>query len=819
MKNKIVFTDYGKSNFHNWDVYNFYFDDENYIKDELVGSVRSLELNDFPANGIQDNYWYVRKEDTLDYNKILYDADIVGGVSYLHDIGQEDLAIGATPSAELKFKINVGELDAQEFLGKGIIYFAKFGPEDEWKQIGVFTVNDVVNSGKQSTTLTCYDNMMKLDKEWVDTLTYPTTLLTMFNDLITKFNLFTNSLNINNGNYTFEKNFIAEKENGRTILSYIAECAGGIAYADSTGSINIKYYGSGDTVLDDSKYAELEQSIRMTEGINGVRIAKSSEDLGVSYPEGADNVYKIIGNPIFYDNTNLTSAITNVYNRVKDIEYYPCNFRCLTDYGINIGDKVVVNGKAAIITSKSISPSGITFTSVGKENRKGNDTSISSSITAIRGQANELTRDLTQTVSKISDIESGFSQIEQKVDGISMSVNKDGKTASITIGPDTFTVINDEGVEDVVEDAVGIVMDGYVQFNDLSTSGSTTINGANISTGSITADKLSVGAMTVDTLEASGTGVSTIHVNINSKNSSTRLMDYGNIQTASTIDLRNYDISNNSNWSWGTRLQTNGLTVTTRPNGTTINKISITGNGGIYSAENITTDDGFIVNNGNAYRSKNSAGTVEPLIWMGNTNMIHIGNDSSQRILRVHNNIETIGHVTDLSGNRLYSAYNHAHYNDTLYATQVGSSSYKCQVYLSPNSNTSTSAANLRIGSADGGWINYRSSSRRDIKHDIVPVAQAPAEIAPERLYDVDVVSFKYNDDYVNEDDCRYQKDMLGFIIDDMMDTYPIGVDVEDGVMTNWNEKMIIPAMVALIQNQKKEIDELTARVAELEAK
>lgn len=176
------------------------------------------------------------------------------------------------------------------------------------------------------------------------------------------------------------------------------------------------------------------------------------------------------------------------------------------------------------------------------------------------------------------------------------------------------------------------------------------------------------------------------------------------------------------------------------------------------------------------------------------------------------------GHVTDLSGNRLYSAYDHGHYSDTLYATQVGSTNYKCKVYLDPNDTSSTSAANLRIASASGGWINYRSSSRRDVKHDIVPVAQAPAEIAPERLYDVDVVSFKYNDDYINENDCRYQKDMLGFIIDDMMDTYPIGVDVEDGVMTNWNEKMLIPAMVALIQNQKKEIDELTARLDRMEA-
>lgn len=179
-------------------------------------------------------------------------------------------------------------------------------------------------------------------------------------------------------------------------------------------------------------------------------------------------------------------------------------------------------------------------------------------------------------------------------------------------------------------------------------------------------------------------------------------------------------------------------------------------------------------------------------------------------------NIKMSGHVQDQSGSRLYASYSHQHYSDTLYATQVGSSSYKCKVYLAPDGST-TSNANL-YASTSGGFIKYKSGSQRKWKHDIVPVENGPAENAPEKLYDVDVVSFKYNDDYLSSDDSRYQKDMPGFIIDDMMETYPIGVDIdEEGEMVDWNAKILLPAMLKLIQDQKKKIDELENRLEALE--
>jgi hypothetical protein len=42
-----------------------------------------------------------------------------------------------------------------------------------------------------------------------------------------------------------------------------------------------------------------------------------------------------------------------------------------------------------------------------------------------------------------------------------------------------------------------------------------------------------------------------------------------------------------------------------------------------------------------------------------------------------------------------------------------------------------------------------------------------------------------------------------------MDEIYPIAVDYENGVAHNWNEKFVIPGMLALIQDLYKEVQTL----------
>ena len=66
----------------------------------------------------------------------------------------------------------------------------------------------------------------------------------------------------------------------------------------------------------------------------------------------------------------------------------------------------------------------------------------------------------------------------------------------------------------------------------------------------------------------------------------------------------------------------------------------------------------------------------------------------------------------------------------------------------------------------------------------------------------------------MSEDDQRYDKDVIGFIAEDIYEKYPIAADCsidDDGgtIVNDWNFRYMVPAMLKLIQDQKREIDAL----------
>ena len=117
----------------------------------------------------------------------------------------------------------------------------------------------------------------------------------------------------------------------------------------------------------------------------------------------------------------------------------------------------------------------------------------------------------------------------------------------------------------------------------------------------------------------------------------------------------------------------------------------------------------------------------------------------------------------------------------------------------------------MRIGS-EANFCRSTSSSKR-YKHDITK--ELKNELNPESLYDLDVVQYKYNADYLGEQDIRYLTDVIGFIAENVYEKYPIAanysINKETGeiLVEDWDVRYIVPALLKLIQNHKKEIDEL----------
>jgi hypothetical protein len=120
---------------------------------------------------------------------------------------------------------------------------------------------------------------------------------------------------------------------------------------------------------------------------------------------------------------------------------------------------------------------------------------------------------------------------------------------------------------------------------------------------------------------------------------------------------------------------------------------------------------------------------------------------------------------------------------------------------------TSANAANTRMDT-DGRTRRSTASSQR-YKENIVEL-RSVAHLDPNKLLTLPVRAFSYKTDYLDAADDRAGLLMPGFIAEEVAEIYPIAADKDKGIVESWNDRMIVPSMLALIQD-------LHARVTTLE--
>ena len=148
------------------------------------------------------------------------------------------------------------------------------------------------------------------------------------------------------------------------------------------------------------------------------------------------------------------------------------------------------------------------------------------------------------------------------------------------------------------------------------------------------------------------------------------------------------------------------------------------------------------------------------------------------------------------SNHGVYSAYNDAW---ILFANTSGDVKMPL-VY-------SGSAKTMTIGS--GGILSTSGSSLR-YKHDVSDISDS--ELDPHNLYDLRVAQFKYNEDFrsVQKGDCLYDRLVPGFIAEEVAEVYNVAaIPDESGRPDDWDPRIIIPAMLKLIQEQNARIEAL----------
>jgi hypothetical protein len=132
---------------------------------------------------------------------------------------------------------------------------------------------------------------------------------------------------------------------------------------------------------------------------------------------------------------------------------------------------------------------------------------------------------------------------------------------------------------------------------------------------------------------------------------------------------------------------------------------------------------------------------------------------------------------------------------------------YSPSNFYNQDTTTTTNAANTWMSSTTGLTRRSTASSQR-YKESIVDI-RTVADLDPRKLLDLPVRAFKYKADYLDAADDRSGALIPGFIAEEVAATYSVAADQVEGVIESWNDRYVVPGLLALIQDLHARVETL----------
>lgn len=178
--------------------------------------------------------------------------------------------------------------------------------------------------------------------------------------------------------------------------------------------------------------------------------------------------------------------------------------------------------------------------------------------------------------------------------------------------------------------------------------------------------------------------------------------------------------------------------------------------------------------------------------------------------------------VFDNDGNYLTFHINNTKFN-SIYASEIygsvhGNATSATTASYVANTASAKHTANMYSSSNNKMYYCPQGSSKR-FKTDIVPVIDS--KLDPHRLYDLNVVQFKYKPSFYGQPDGTPMETVIGIIAEDVEKIYPCAVERDEntGQVINWMERYLLPPMLSLIKEQHAQIKKLELANMELNMK
>lgn len=305
-------------------------------------------------------------------NQTLTDADIFGGINFLHDLNTgEEFSIGNTASASIKFVT-----DTQLPLYSKDSTNGTFTWTQDSISRGRFYITEVKKE-KGKYTVTAYDAMILTDTSISAlSITFPLTVSAAASAIATYIGCTTFGT-INNG--TLSVGSLDSTMTVRQLLHYVAEASGCSVKIDGGDHLCFMYYPSSGITITTADYVEggLEVADYTCAKIDSVVMLNKTGAPIATAGSGTNSLY-IEGNP-FLDGATSTHA-TTILNQVKDFQYAPFTCEMFEENGLEVGTIATFGSTASLVMHVESSENGAIASAVGSDSRAEYNKSITAQI-------------------------------------------------------------------------------------------------------------------------------------------------------------------------------------------------------------------------------------------------------------------------------------------------------------------------------------------------------------------------------------------------------------------------------------------------------
>ena len=377
---------------------------------------------------------------------------VVGGTEYTDT---EIISItyeGAANSDEVNFRVGSAccakvelELFSEDVTAfDGQTHTVFIGTEGEWCKVGTFPVAKASNIDDKRVRVLLYDAARQTDPPIAfDGSIFPISLGDFAAWICAQTSVSLHSTVFANSNYIIQTGFEANTT-GRTLLKYIAQAAGCFVVANTDGEIEFRTYQSASNPLSLDRYFDpLTVGGYVSPSWDKLTVKVSEDDLGVTYGTG-ENEYTIVNNPVLYgltadDEETRQTVLSNILANITGMEYQNISVQVLGNPAIQVGDIISVTSPDNVVYSLPVMyqyweyNGGMSQTLRSFATEPGDAVAvgeINQEIIALQLKSNELSRNLDETRSTITNIETQLGQTETQISELIQTVS--GLSATIT---------------------------------------------------------------------------------------------------------------------------------------------------------------------------------------------------------------------------------------------------------------------------------------------------------------------------------------------------------------------------------------------------